>query len=115
MRRLALLITIAATFGAASPALAGNPGHGHGHGNKPGDTSKLTRAVTVNGILKHENALQRIADANNGTRASGTSGFDASRDYVARQLRRAGYDVTVQPFDFPFFQETAPPAFERTA
>jgi Zn-dependent M28 family amino/carboxypeptidase len=71
--------------------------------------------VTVNGILKHENALQRIANANNGTRASGTSGFARSRDYVAGQLREAGYRVTIQPFDFPFFQETAAPTFERTA
>ncbi|MEA2387205.1 MAG: hypothetical protein QOJ22_1379 [Thermoleophilaceae bacterium] len=120
MRRLALLFTLALTLGAASSASGhnqhdghhGNDGH-HGHGQD--DTAKLLKAVTVRGILNHEYALQRIADANNGTRASGTSGFDASRDYVARQLRQAGYRVTVQPFDFPFFQETAPPTFERTA
>lgn len=29
-------------------------------------------------------------------------------DYVARRLRAAGYKVTLQPFEFPFFRELAP-------
>ncbi|HMJ35583.1 MAG TPA: M28 family peptidase [Baekduia sp.] len=49
------------------------------------------------------------------TRASGTRGFDQSRDYVVGQLRNAGYAVNVQPFTFPYFQELAPSTFERTA
>jgi Zn-dependent M28 family amino/carboxypeptidase len=105
MRRLALLLTIASALAVPAAAVA----------DRPGDTSRLRNAVTVNGILVHERALQRIADANGGTRASGTPGFAASRDYVARQLRSAGYRVSIQTFDFPFFQETAPPVFERTA
>ena len=36
------------------------------------NTTKLREAVTVNGILGHERALQRIANQNDGTRASGT-------------------------------------------
>jgi hypothetical protein len=47
--------------------------------------------VTVGGILGHERALQSIANANGGTRASGTPGFAASADYVAGRLERAGY------------------------
>jgi Zn-dependent M28 family amino/carboxypeptidase len=66
---------------------------------------KLTKAVTLAGVLRHEDAFQRIADANGDTRASGSPGYDASADYVARSLRRAGYLVTRQPFDFPFFEE----------
>jgi Zn-dependent M28 family amino/carboxypeptidase len=79
------------------------------------DTSALRNAVTVNGILKHEKALQQIANSNGGTRASGTPGFDASRDYVVGKLRAAGYDVRVQPFDFDFFTELSPPVFERVS
>ena len=54
-------------------------------------TRKLREAVTVNGILQHERAFQRIANHNDGTRASGTLGYDASVDYVAQRMRRAGY------------------------
>ena len=42
------------------------------------NTKKLREAVTVNGILAHERVLQRIANQNDGTRASGTPGYDAS-------------------------------------
>ena len=46
---------------------------------------------------------------------SGTAGFDESADYVDRQLVQAGYNVSEQTFDFPFFQETAPAAFNRVS
>jgi Zn-dependent M28 family amino/carboxypeptidase len=72
------------------------------------NTRKLREAVTVNGILQHERAFQRIANENGGTRASGTPGYDASARYVARTLRRAGYKVTFQEFTFAFYRELAP-------
>ncbi|MGH8826099.1 MAG: M28 family peptidase, partial [Jiangellaceae bacterium] len=75
---------------------------------------KLTKAVTLEGLLEHADALQAIADANGGTRASGTPGFDASADYVAGLLEDAGYDVTRQPFDFAFFEEFGS-SFEQVA
>ena len=43
-------------------------------------------------------ALQRLADANDGTRAAGTPGYAASVRYVEKTLRAAGYQVTRQPF-----------------
>ena len=49
----------------------------------------LRDAVTVNGILSHERALQRIANQNGGTRASGTPGYAASAAYV-KQAPEAG-------------------------
>ncbi len=79
------------------------------------NTKRLRDAVTVNGILRHERALQFIANANGGTRVSGSAGFDASADYVERQLDQAGYHVSAQFFDFPYFEETAPAVFERVA
>ena len=39
------------------------------------NTKKLRQNVTVNGILQHERKLQRIANMNGGTRASGTAGL----------------------------------------
>jgi Zn-dependent M28 family amino/carboxypeptidase len=77
------------------------------------NTKRLRDAVTINGILRHERALQFIANVNAGTRVSGSPGFDASADYVKRQLEQAGYGVSEQYFEFPFFQETAPAVFQR--
>ena len=68
------------------------------------NTKKIRNAVTVNGILAHERVLQRIANQNGGTRASGTPGYDASAKYVADTLKKAGYKVKVQEFTFPFFR-----------
>jgi Zn-dependent M28 family amino/carboxypeptidase len=79
----------------------------------PTNSTQLRNAVTVAGIMEHERAFQAIADANDNTRASGTPGYDASVDYVAGKLEAAGYDVTIQPFTFPFFEETGPSTFER--
>jgi Zn-dependent M28 family amino/carboxypeptidase len=82
----------------------------------PTDSSALRSAVTPAGILAHEQALQAIADANDGTRASGTPGYDASLAYVKGKLDATGYFTTrVQEFDFAFFSETAPPVFERVS
>jgi Zn-dependent M28 family amino/carboxypeptidase len=78
------------------------------------DSSALRDAVTLNGVLAHENALQNIANQNGGTRASGTPGFDASLAYVKGQLEATGYfNVTVQQFLFDVFRELAPPVFQR--
>jgi aminopeptidase S len=59
----------------------------------------LRDAVEVADIRAHLQELQRIADANGGNRATGTSGFDASVDYVAERLAAAGYDVARQAFN----------------
>jgi Zn-dependent M28 family amino/carboxypeptidase len=61
----------------------------------------------VNGddVFEHLEALQSIADANGGTRASGTSGYDASAEYVADLLTDAGFSVERQEFDFITYQE----------
>ncbi|WP_302893208.1 M28 family metallopeptidase [Actinomadura luzonensis] len=60
----------------------------------------LVKQVKGANVTKHLQALQSIADANGGTRAAGTPGYDASRDYVAGKLRKAGYKVTLQPINY---------------
>ena len=61
------------------------------------------------GLETHLRALQRIADANDGTRAAGSPGDEATADYIEERLRAAGYRVTRERFRVPFFRETAPP------
>jgi aminopeptidase Y len=53
--------------------------------------------------LRYVQALQEIADAYGGNRAAGTPGYDRSAEYVANQLRNAGYKVRLEEFTFPFF------------
>jgi Zn-dependent M28 family amino/carboxypeptidase len=72
------------------------------------NSKKIRDAVTVGGILSHERVLQRIANQNGGTRASGTPGFGASATYVKNTLAAAGYKVSEQSFTFPLFHELAP-------
>src|SRR4051794_14900778 len=79
------------------------------------NTKKLRNAVTVNGILGHERALQQIANLNGGTRASGTPGFQASLNYVKGRLDAAGYKTSVQQFDFPFFENLADPTLSEVS
>ncbi|MGH3320635.1 MAG: hypothetical protein ACRDN9_10705 [Streptosporangiaceae bacterium] len=67
------------------------------------------------GILAHERAFQQIADAHDGTRASGTPGYGASADYVASKLVNAGYEVSRQVFQYDQFVETADPVLEQTS
>src|SRR3712207_4263503 len=94
----------------AGPANAGKPRHNPGN-NTP---EKLTRAVTLPGLLRHLGAFQFIGDTNGDNRASGGPGYDRSADYVAWSMKLAGYKVTRQPFDFTFCEDTSS-AFDRTA
>ncbi|MBT8250207.1 MAG: M20/M25/M40 family metallo-hydrolase [Acidimicrobiia bacterium] len=76
---------------------------------------KLLECVTVEGVREHQAAFQAHADANGGIRTSGTPGYDASVAYVADRMEAAGYDVTVQPFDFTTFIITGPSTLEQVA
>jgi aminopeptidase Y len=74
----------------------------------------LVKQVTGKNANKHLQAFQAIADANGGNRAAGTPGYDASRDYVASKLRRAGYKVELQPINFvENWSENSPPVLAR--
>ena len=61
---------------------------------------KLLECVRVEGVREHQAALQAIADANGGTRAAATPGYDASVDYVVETLEAAGWTVELDQFDF---------------
>ena len=71
-------------------------------------SQRVQRAVTIAGIVEHLEAFQDIADANDGTRASGTRGYSESVDYIVDRLSEAEFGVEVQRFSFPIFEETGP-------
>ena len=104
MKRLLMCGVAAAAFGTLGTAASAAP---------QADSAKLRQALTVEGILAHERALQAIANQNGGIRASGTRGYKQSVDYVVSKLKQAGYQVQQQPFAFPFFQEIGTPELER--
>jgi Zn-dependent M28 family amino/carboxypeptidase len=59
----------------------------------------LQKRVTADAMMTHLKKLQEIADAHDGNRALGTSGYDASVDYVANTLRDKGFDVQTPQFE----------------
>ena len=69
----------------------------------PDTVAEITECVTLDAVRAHQAAWQAIADANGGTRVSGTPGYDASVMYVVETLEAAGYDVEIQSFPFNAF------------
>src|SRR5204862_3445668 len=81
---------------------------------------KLVPCITTRDLWNHMQALQAIADANPGpdghpSRNSGEPGYRASVDYVANLMRKAGYDVTSQPYKFLYYAYGAIPAFSEAS
>lgn len=69
------------------------------HRTPPTDsTSSLSDTVTLDGALGHLASLQQIADAHDGRRMAGTTGFEASAQYVEQVLAEAGYRTERQSF-----------------
>jgi Zn-dependent M28 family amino/carboxypeptidase len=97
-RRVWAVATIAALT--AGVALA-TPAYAAPNNNS---VSKLTKAVTLDGVMEHLEAFQDIADVY-GDRAAGRPGYEASVDYVVEQLEMAGYVPVVQSFEFDYFDE----------
>jgi Zn-dependent M28 family amino/carboxypeptidase len=60
---------------------------------------KLSEQVTGDAMMGHLAKLQDIANANKGTRALGTPGYDASVDYIANTLRDKGFNVQTPEFE----------------
>jgi hypothetical protein len=122
-----LLATLAPTSGAvAAPGQGGSGQGGGGQGggkncqNQVNNTyARLLQCVTPEGVIRHMQAFQRIADTSRdpvypGTRAAGTIGYDRSVDRVAGLLRAAGYQVRLDPvqitFNFPATLQQLTPA-----
>ncbi|ORV35460.1 M28 family metallopeptidase [Mycobacterium conspicuum] len=65
--------------------------------------SALRDRVTTDAMMGHLSKLQDIANANSGTRAVGTPGYEASIDYVVDTLRGSGFDVQTPEFSARVF------------
>jgi Zn-dependent M28 family amino/carboxypeptidase len=106
-RPLTAAVCVLLTLALAMPALAQGGGFA--------GSRRLREAVTVSGLVRHLRALDAIGDRHDETRASGTSGYNASVRYVTGRLRAAGYDVRKQRFVFDFFDELSPPVLEQVS
>ena len=106
--RFAAVGVLGLVAAALLPVQAASATPGNGCDNRTNNTySKLLQCVTVEGVREHQAQLQKIADASDdpfypGSRAAGTDGYADSVDYVAGQLRDAGYRVTLDEFQFEF-------------
>ncbi|MGH3561552.1 MAG: PA domain-containing protein, partial [Mycobacterium sp.] len=69
-----------------------------------GFAATLRDQVTAEAMMTHLQKLQDIANANGGTRALGTPGYDASLDYVVNTLRDHGFDVQTPEFSARVFR-----------
>ena len=102
---LALLAAVAGALLALAPAPAAAAPSPTGCENRTNTTYKtLLGCMTLEGVRAHQAAFQEIANANGGTRAAGTSGYDASVDYVVDTLEAAGWSVELNFFDFRVVQ-----------
>ena len=104
--RVATLVAAALMLVPASGAQAKPKHHDHG-------SAQLEKAVSVRNIVKHQAALQHIADMNGGTRYTTTPGFTASVAYVRERMQRAGLNTKVIQFDMPDWEEHAAPVLQQ--
>jgi hypothetical protein len=84
---------------AGQPSSAGTDSHSGGDAL----AKQLVREVTLDGVLEHERAFQRIASTYGNTRSDSSPGYIASVEYVGTRLRDAGFDVTLNPFTYRGF------------
>lgn len=102
VRLIACLVALV-SIGASCSRTSGGPSSA---GNRSDVRSRLDDRVTVAGIAEHLEAFSEIAARSGGTRAAGTPGYARSARYVRDRLEAAGYTVTLQRFEFPFFRVT---------
>ncbi|KZE94489.1 Aminopeptidase [Agromyces sp. NDB4Y10] len=104
-RRAAVLATATSVVGALALAPAGAalaaPGKSCDARNN-NTVAKLLECVSAEGALEHLEAFQAIADENDDNRAAGTSGYEASVDYVVDVLEAAGWEVSIDEFPYTY-------------
>jgi Zn-dependent M28 family amino/carboxypeptidase len=110
VRKLTPLVALAAIAvlvpaGAASAQRDGSPDDPR--------AKAFVKEVSVDRVEHHQQRLQQIATANGGTRDVFGPGYTGSLNYVVRVLRNAGYDPQITPFNYPFWEESAPPVLNQ--
>jgi Zn-dependent M28 family amino/carboxypeptidase len=113
---LSLLVAAGLGLGAAGNVQADDPCL-----SQVNDTpSKLLPCIRTAELWTHMQNFQAIADANPGpdghaSRNSGEPGYKASVDYVAGLMNAAGYDVTIQTYQFNYSAFVGLPAFSEVS
>jgi hypothetical protein len=109
---VAASLLVPASAGAVAPAACNA---------RANDTAKkLVECVQTNALWQHMQAFWQIAQSNPGpdghpSRNSGEPGYRASVDYVAGLMRKAGYDVTIQPYTFEYFAYQGVPSMSEVS
>jgi Zn-dependent M28 family amino/carboxypeptidase len=108
LRAIAALAVAAVT----APLLMASASPAAGHGSDPGKKAeklarKLVAKSSAEGAYEHLERFQAIADSAGGHRAAGSLGHDASAAYVYRLLRKAGYEVSYDAFEFTYTETLA--------
>ena len=104
-RRAFALAAAAAVTALGVPAAAQSAAAAEGEVSTVG----IRASVTVAKMLRHERALQAIADTyGGGNRLAGTIGYDKSGEYVEAQLRSWGYEPVRHNFRFTLVAERTP-------
>lgn len=128
---MALLTRVSLALAVVAGALALPAAAGAGVGLDPSASQQLREAVTAQTLRPYLERIEDIsahhgpagttapdghpADGHGEFRLAGTAGDEQTATYIEGVLDSAGYDAVKTHFDFPFFQETAPPHFERLA
>jgi hypothetical protein len=77
---------------------------------------KLLECIRQSSLWSHLAHFQKISDKHKGSdghgnRDTGTAGYKASVDYVAKLVRQAGYQVTIQQYQYNASEVTGVPQF----
>ncbi len=81
---------------------------------------ELSKCINKDDLWKHMVNLENLAKANPGpdghpSRNAGEPGYKASVDYIAKLMKEAGYNVTIQQYTIPYSAFTSIPSFSEVS
>ena len=115
------LVAFCVALGLCAPANAGAITSAQCDARVNDTPGKLLPCIQKNDLWNHMKAFQKIADDNPSpadgmpSRNSGEPGYKASADYVARVMEDAGYNVTLQKYQFDYYAYTGIPTFSEVS
>lgn len=104
---------VARALGLALLLLACRPEGSDGSHDPAACPALLADAVDLATLRQHLDVLADLGDGHGGNRVAGSSGYDASADYVADRLRAAGLAVHRQDFQFDDYELHAVPRLRQ--
>lgn len=107
---------VASAIPSAGAAIQSGTSDAECNGRVNDTATKLDECIQQSSLWQELRVFQRIADTNpdpggHGNRDTGTPGYEASVDHVARLMRGAGYHVTIQQYTYRATQVMGMPAF----